>query len=563
MTEKSNAVKYGWQNAAIRKLIDHYNQGGSDFLICAGVGSGKTRAALNAAKETGATRIVVYTNTAALVQQWTVEAKRLGIDLKGMDGNAELANPLPRDVMGFATTFGSLGSWDAAHEIKCSEHEKTVVIIDEGHHLSDESGEWGEAAKRALSAARFRIHLTGTPLRTDGTRIPFLEYKETVNGLELERGDAAFFYSYGEAVANGTCSRVGFIPFDGESKWAKSGEDVVFSARLSDDIATHHESARKRAALEDPREPGEQNLLVKKLLAKAHQKVRDLRTEQENAAGVVACMNVSHAYEVASMLEQITGEKPIVVTSEDAEASAKISAFRDGVSSWIVSVRMVTEGVDIPRLRVAAYLSDVSTELFWWQFMGRIVRSGRPAYFFMPALPELVAWSRSVEEEMNLAIEEKRKRDVQQGEREVGSTFSPFESVGADGDEAENIVAGDEYPPGLSDEARRMVTRFGLRDENVFGVMAMINELRGGASEPTPATEMEPETYDQKSKRLREGIHRRVGQLHRITGMEHGEINKRLNRIVNIRNRSEASIAQLEKILHVITEDITRAKNGH
>jgi len=557
-----NSNKYAWQEEAIEKLISHKKAGNSDFLIYAGVGSGKTRAALTAAIRTRAKRIIVYTYTAPLVLQWSKAAKELGIDLIAMDGNAELANKLPSDVQGFATTFDSMGAWPDVHEIKCTEVDNTFVIIDEDHHLSEETGEWGKASD-CLANASFRLHLTGTPLRTDKTKIPFLEYKKDGELWELVTdGPGAYAYSYGEAVANGTCSRVGFSPFDGEIKWRKGGTDYNHS--LTDDIHASQVSARKNAAISIPDSGSCENHLVMKLLARADRMLGDIRTEQSDAAGVIACKDINHAYDIARELERICGEKPIVVTNIDKEARGKITAFRHGISRWIVSVQMVTEGVDIPRLRVAAYLSNVETELFWWQFMGRIVRSGKPAHFFFPGTQQMQEWAAKVEEEVEIAFKEKEKGGGGGG----GGGPLEYENLGADGDLTGSIIAGNHFDKDLAAFAHSQMNKHGLSTDDIFGVMSLISEVRKEqdpywnqfiAKEPNVPVE----TYSEKQKRLRETLHRKVGRYCRLGDFEHGEVNKRINKAVGIFKRSEATIEQLERQINIITEDITRIQNGH
>jgi len=72
---------------------------------------------------------------------------------------------------------------------------------------------------------------------------------------------------------------------------------------------------------------------------------------------------------------------------------------------WIVSVAMISEGVDIKRLRVLIYLPNALTELAFRQAIGRVVRTIGPtddtrAYVVMPSFEIFEAYARRVEDEM-------------------------------------------------------------------------------------------------------------------------------------------------------------------
>ncbi len=82
-----------------------------------------------------------------------------------------------------------------------------------------------------------------------------------------------------------------------------------------------------------------------------------------------------------------------MVLSDDPGASARISEFTDSDRRWLVAVRMVSEGVDIPRLAVGVYATSTSTPLFFAQAVGRFVRArrrGETASVFLPSVPLLL-----------------------------------------------------------------------------------------------------------------------------------------------------------------------------
>ena len=66
----------------------------------------------------------------------------------------------------------------------------------------------------------------------------------------------------------------------------------------------------------------------------------------------------------------------------------------------MVAVRMVSEGVDVPRLAVGVYATTTSTPLFFAQAVGRFVRArtrGETASVFLPSVPHLLSFASEME----------------------------------------------------------------------------------------------------------------------------------------------------------------------
>ena len=125
------------------------------------------------------------------------------------------------------------------------------------------------------------------------------------------------------------------------------------------------------------------------VLKQANERLMFMREDHPEAGGLVIAMDQEHAQSIASLIRRNFGVPAEIVISDDPGASKKIAAFAHSDAPWLVSVRMVSEGVDIPRLRIGVYASTVSTELFFRQAVGRFVRwqAGRPsqkAYVYLP-----------------------------------------------------------------------------------------------------------------------------------------------------------------------------------
>ena len=110
----------------------------------------------------------------------------------------------------------------------------------------------------------------------------------------------------------------------------------------------------------------------------------------------------------ADILKAITGRTPTVVLSDEKAASERIATFAKSTERWMVAVRMVSEGVDIPRLGVGVYATSASTPLYFAQAIGRFVRArrrGETASIFVPSVPSLMALASQMELERDHALD--------------------------------------------------------------------------------------------------------------------------------------------------------------
>jgi superfamily II DNA or RNA helicase len=228
----------------------------------------------------------------------------------------------------------------------------------------------------AFGRALHRIALSGTPFRSDGTPIPFVAY---AGGLSV----ADFAYDYAAALRDGVCRALVFPLHGGEADWI-SRDGQAMTASFETGLTRRHESERLRTALTQPNWVGD-------VLQKAHLRLLAVRAAgHRDAGGLVAAMNQDHARFIAGLMERRIGVKPAIVVSDLDDASRRITDFGRSREPWIVAVHMVSEGVDIPRLRVGVFASNIVTEMYFRQFCGRFVRTNggatdqREAFVFVP-----------------------------------------------------------------------------------------------------------------------------------------------------------------------------------
>ena len=500
-----------------------------DFLAVATPGAGKTTFALTAAVQHLArnptARILIVVPTQHLKGQWAAAAAEFALHLQpqwsARDGR------LPGDMHGVVVTYQQVAATaDALRSLASN----AFAIFDEIHHAGDDRA-WGEGVRTAFEPAARRLSLSGTPFRSDTAAIPFITYTS---------GEATpqFSYGYGEALAEGRVVRPIYFPrINGHMEWS-APDGSLHASTFDDALDRTRASQRLRTALSVEGE------WLPAVLAQAHGRLTMVRRQARDAGGLVIAMDQEHAHAVAAMMQVRLGVRPVVATSEDPMASAKIAAFASGADPWIVAVRMVSEGVDIPRLRVGVFATNTTTELFFRQAVGRLVRWRRgtgsdPATMFIPDDPRLRQWASTIAEQRNHSLRRRREAlDAQPrqlvavtGAEEQLSLFAAISAVATD--TAEAGMAGD--------DALR------LAEDLEDGVLVDL------PPPPAPATGPSDDPggprHEHKNA-LRASNAERAKLIVQLSGLGHASVNGELNRLSGVRKISEATVGQLRARLH-------------
>ena len=383
-----------WQ---VQALQAYREAGAGDFLVTATPGAGKTAFALTLAAELLASRaverVVVVAPTDHLRTQWAQAALAFGIGLDPTLSNA--TGPVRPDLQGYVTTYAQVAARPAIHEAR-TRARRTHVVLDEVHHAGDGLS-WGEAVAFAFDGAKRRLSLTGTPFRTRADeRIPFVRYEPDADGGLASAAD--FGYGYREALADGVVRPVVFAAYTGVSRWRNSAGEAV-SASLTGESTRSVEATAWRTALD----PGGQ--WVPHVIAAMDERITHLRSAgMPDAAGLVLASDQDTARAYAKIVKRVTGHKAVLILSDDPRASAKIGAFTASTERFAVCVRMISEGVDVPRAACLAWMTSYRTPLFFAQAVGRVVRARRPgesATVFLPAVRPLLALAAAMEDERN------------------------------------------------------------------------------------------------------------------------------------------------------------------
>jgi len=408
-----------WQVQAVKKALAWFesDEGDRHFLINAAPGSGKTIAASCIAatlfERDSIDRVVVIAPRVEVVNQWADDYKQVtGRYIGKVSGADEDIDQLGVDVC--ATWQAIQGIQDALQAV--CQLNRVLVICDEHHHAAVEAA-WGESANSAFASASHVLILTGTPIRSDKNRSVWLAYDD-FGAIDQPEG-GTYTLTYGEAVDLGYCRPVTFHRHEGRfTVDLEGGEKIQVSGTDKAEIPPELKRiAGLQRALDFYRlacTPQYEKDKITPLSSGYHAsmldwaiaKLDDLRTRMPNAAGLVIAPNIEMAEFFAELLGVMEEEKPTIVHSHLSNADSRIKAFRNTDRKWIVSVAMISEGVDIKRLRVLVYLPSALTELAFRQAIGRVVRSysdddDTRAYVVMPSFDTFERYARAVEDEMS------------------------------------------------------------------------------------------------------------------------------------------------------------------
>ena len=412
-----------WQQEALEEYLA---RDARDFLAVATPGAGKTTFALRVAAELLSRRIVhrltIVTPTEHLKHQWAAAGERAGIPIdpafSGRTGRTS------RDYTGVAVTYAGVANHPMLHRARC-ENRRTLVILDEIHHAGD-SMSWGDAVREAFDPAARRLGLTGTPFRSDTNPIPFVAYGPDAKGGARSLAD--YSYGYADALRDGVVRPVLFLAYSGEMRWrTRAGDEVA--AQLGGPLTKDLTAQAWRTPL-DP-----EGDWIPAVLKAADTRLTEVRRHVPDAGGLVIASDQDAARAYAALLRRLTGERPAVVLSDEPKASRKIAKFSEGDDRWMVAVRMVSEGVDIPRLAVGVYATSTQTPLFFAQAVGRFVRvrrRGETASIFLPSVPALLSYAGELEQQRDHVL--RRAADVDGDPDEfvaVLAAAAPDEDAGA------------------------------------------------------------------------------------------------------------------------------------
>ena len=281
-----------------------------------------------------------------------------------------------------------------------------------------------------------------------------------------------------------------------------------------------------------------------------------MRREQPDAGGLVIATDQEHARGIAALLQARFGTRRASSPPTTRTPPPGSPPSPSGTEPWLVAVRMVSEGVDIPRLRVGVYATTTATELFFRQAVGRLVRwtRGVPrqrAWLFIPDDPRLRILAARIAEQRRHSLrrdgrdapfdraDDEADVDALPGDEEQMSLFAVISAVatGADGARRRPVPVRRRRRPRRGRRGRRLRADASRRRRRCSG-----DGAPGRRARPcSPAR--------RRSTHLRDANAAIARELARRTGLTHGQVNAELNRLSGVRRVAEATIDQLERRL--------------
>jgi superfamily II DNA or RNA helicase len=546
-----------WQATALEQYLAAMP---ADYLAVATPGAGKTTFALRVAAELiergVIRRLTVVAPTEHLKRQWADAAARVGIQLDPAFRNRQ--GVLADGYDGVALTYAQVAARPKLHRAR-TEAAPTLVVLDEVHHGGDALS-WGDAVEEAFSPAPHRLSLTGTPFRSDTAAIPFVRYQPDAQGVRRSLAD--FSYGYADALRDGVVRPVMFLAYSGQMRWrTKAGDEI--SARLGEPLNQDQVAQAWRTAL-DP--DGE---WVASVLRAADTRLTEVRRGVPDAGGLVIASDQPTARAYAAVLRQVTGEPPVVVLSDDSGASARIEEYAQGQQRWMVAVRMVSEGVDVPRLCVGVYATSASTPLYFAQAVGRFVRArrrGETASIFLPSVPTLLQLAGGMEVERDHALDRSPREDdgldwspeeglvarAQQSEGATDDLLGSFEALEAQASFSHVLFDGGEFGTGADVGSPEELDYLGI--PGLLDVDQVTTLLRQRQREHTTRRRTAPDPHEVERS---EAAHRRIAGLRkelnalvaawsRRTGAPHGVVHAELRSTTGGGEVARASEEQIQ-----------------
>jgi superfamily II DNA or RNA helicase len=377
-----------WQAECINLALTQYLNGNSHFLTLATPGAGKTLMASALAEQLlkkDMVDLIICFSPSSIVSQDFSES----LQLKTQERFDGLIGAIGRSLTYQNLQYLDVNFW------QLFERYRVFVIFDEIHHCAgsniDNANAWGEQIILNIQdKAKFTLALTGTPWRSDSAPIVLSNYIHPSNKISCD-----YVYGLAEAIIDDVCRVPQIIAIDNNN------------ISVVDDVETKTFSSFKSLLMESAvpyQEIIENEAVIKYIIFSAQKKLNWIRTLNSDAAGLIVASSVEHARQISTLMETNFNEETVVVTYRESEPTSIIQQFRHAKSKWIISVGMISEGTNIPRLQVCCHLTNIKTEMHFRQILGRILRmtdsKNQEAVMYMPAEPKLLEYAYRVKQDV-------------------------------------------------------------------------------------------------------------------------------------------------------------------
>nr|PME20303.1 diguanylate cyclase [Vibrio cyclitrophicus] len=377
-----------WQSECIGNAMAHYIQGNKHFLAQATPGAGKTFMAANLAKglfERSMIDFVICFSPSKTVSS-SIQSNFSETLQDEMDGKF--------GSLGTSITYQSITHLDDKFWNRLLKY-RVLSVFDEIHHCGGDNNEnsnvWGQLILcKIKKVATYTLALTGTPWRSNLTPVVLSSYSDPEGTIVCD-----YQYTLAQAVKDGVCRKPTITLIDCDKSTIKLDNYIEsfnsFNELISESKVNYSIILNNKPALIH-------------ILGTAVTRLKKIRSQSPYAGGLIVATSVNHAIEIASLLKNTFNQTTTIVTYKNDDSQVRIKQFRTDYTEWIVSVGMVSEGTDIPRLQVCCHLSNIKTELYFRQILGRILRMtscpNQEAWLYTFAAPKLIEFAEEVERDI-------------------------------------------------------------------------------------------------------------------------------------------------------------------
>ncbi|MGF1701453.1 DEAD/DEAH box helicase family protein [Photobacterium makurazakiensis] len=377
-----------WQEECSKKVLKKYRSNQNHFFCQATPGAGKTVLAATVASrllKNNMVDLVLCFSPSLTVSDGIKRtfSKTLNCTFNG--GLGAIGQSLTYQSIQFLSDefWQALGNY------------RVFVVFDEIHHCAGSDIEnaniWGQQVLTKIQGlATYTLAMSGTPWRSDSIPITMGEYSDPDGQLFVD-----YQYTLRQAIADNVCRTPKIVLVDNEHLSVTNDEKVESFSSILEMIKKTKTSYQSVIHNQEAMEY---------LLGLGCKKLAELRTQSPSAGGLVVASSVQHAQSIQRILSQKFAQSVSIVTYRHEEPLVEIERYRQSSDQWIVSVGMISEGTDIPRLQVCCHMSAVKTELYFRQVLGRILRindaKNQQAWLFTFAEQNLIEFSERIEQDI-------------------------------------------------------------------------------------------------------------------------------------------------------------------
>ncbi|MFA0415431.1 DEAD/DEAH box helicase [Vibrio renipiscarius] len=377
-----------WQQQCINLAFDKYNNQKYHFLAQATPGAGKTLMAANLAKRMLDSQMIDFiicfspskTVSNSIARTFS---QSLNCPFDGKIGS-----------LGCSMTYQSLRHLSDQFWVTLAKY-RVLCIFDEIHHCAGDNdtntNSWGHHILCDVQiASTYTLALTGTPWRSNLTPVTLASYTDPDGKIVCD-----YQYSLSQAIKDNVCRKPTIALVDCEQSTLtrnnciesfSSLHDLISDGEINYTTILHDQSA------------------LSHILKIAVARLKSIRSESPSAGGLIVASSVKHALKITTLLENEFNQTTCIVTYKEDASHVRIEQFKSSNTEWIISVGMVSEGTDIPRLQVCCHLSNIKTELYFRQILGRILRStscpNQEAWLYTFAAPKLIEFAEEIEQDI-------------------------------------------------------------------------------------------------------------------------------------------------------------------